>query len=422
VDVLHEMLVSSPLVMAAGACFGTTLNRVLDDDVSDSAADGAIGRSSDDDNGIASGESRGVMVQPDVANSVTGAMQPQLFLSTLSRRRSDSVDDVAFSAAQQQSDTAADVRTRWHAPRRAIPHTPLPTCDDAGAQSPASRLNNLLAGPAASRAANLLAWVPTLFKRSELLFHEAAAAPSSPVKRRESASGSKRLPKSPMQKRLQGWASSLEDEKQTALRYADVTSAAQQANDGFPLPADCPLTCAPQDILDAMPAALQKVAQEYPEVNAPRLWTTLCCVAMLEELPVCYLWGDPDLYPETERTIVDAAREWVDAQAANTPELQALLNGGQLHDAARTTAALWNQAWDATVSALRKSPGITDHRSKSQQQRTATFMMRSLYTKHETFAVFLSDPLDGLGRWQLWICVMSLIITQLMVQARGLRC
>jgi len=48
-------------------------------------------------------------------------------------------------------------------------------------------------------------------------------------------------------------------------------------------------------------------------------------------------------------------------------------------------------------------------------------MMRSLYTKHETFAVFLSDPLDGLGRWQLWICLMSLIITQLMVQARGLR-
>ena len=170
-----------------------------------------------------------------------------------------------------------------------------------------------------------------------------------------------------------------------------------------------------------MPAALYKLAQEYPEINAPRLWTTLCCIAMLEGLPVCYLWGDPDLYPETERTIVDAAREWVDAHAAYTPEVQALLDGGQLHGAARTTAALWNQAWDATVAALRKSPGITDHRSKSQKQRTATFMMRSLYTKHETFAVFLSDPLDGLKRWQLWICLMSLVITQLMVQARGLR-
>jgi len=204
--------------------------RVLDNDVFDGAADGAIGRSSDDGITIAACDSREVLVQPDVANGVTFALQQRLPLTTLSRRRSASADDVAVSAAHQQRDTAAEGRASWHAPRKAIPHTPLPS-GDPGAQSPASRRYDLLAGPAASRAANLLAWAPMLFRRVDLLFHEAAVAPSIPVKRRESASG-RLLPKTPMQKRLEGWASSLEDEKQTAVRYADVTSAAQQANDG----------------------------------------------------------------------------------------------------------------------------------------------------------------------------------------------
>jgi hypothetical protein len=36
------------------------------------------------------------------------------------------------------------------------------------------------------------------------------------------------------------------------------------------------------------------------------------------------------------------------------------------------------------------------HRATSHLHRTSVSLMRSLVTKHSTFAVFLSEPLDGL--------------------------
>ena len=38
--------------------------------------------------------------------------------------------------------------------------------------------------------------------------------------------------------------------------------------------------------------------------------------------------------------------------------------------------------------------------SLSHVHRIGTELMRALVTQHETFATFLSEPLDGLQRWQ----------------------
>jgi hypothetical protein len=85
----------------------------------------------------------------------------------------------------------------------------------------------------------------------------------------------------------------------------------------------------------------------------------MCCIAVLERLIVCWVWGDGDLYPPEERcvlhhlrllvccralsssarcsTIVDAGREWIEAQAAEWPELAAALEDDKVMKAARRT-------------------------------------------------------------------------------------
>jgi hypothetical protein len=41
---------------------------------------------------------------------------------------------------------------------------------------------------------------------------------------------------------------------------------------------------------------------------------------------------------------------------------------------------------------------------RSHVQRMMTNIVRAFTTKHETFATFLSEPLDGLQRWQSAFC------------------
>ena len=43
--------------------------------------------------------------------------------------------------------------------------------------------------------------------------------------------------------------------------------------------------------------------------------------------------------------------------------------------------------------------------------------MRALFTKHGTFSCFLSEPLDGMQRWQMWTIIVSLVLEQLLVNS-----
>jgi hypothetical protein len=54
-------------------------------------------------------------------------------------------------------------------------------------------------------------------------------------------------------------------------------------------------------------------------------------------------------------------------------------------------------------------------RNLSQTHRASTEILRALVTRHETFAVFLSTPMDGLQRWQLFMILISVIGSQLLV-------
>jgi hypothetical protein len=82
------------------------------------------------------------------------------------------------------------------------------------------------------------------------------------------------------------------------------------------------------------------------------------------------------------------------------PSLAAALADGELAAAAARTVRLWHRAWKARVNELRRSDAITAKRTLSQAHRAFTDLMRAFTTRHATLATFLSEPLDGLQRWQ----------------------
>jgi hypothetical protein len=141
----------------------------------------------------------------------------------------------------------------------------------------------------------------------------------------------------------------------------------------------------------------------------------MCCCAFLETLNCCWLHDDGDLYPEAEHTIVDAGRGWIDAHAAEQHALAAALADGALRKAATRAVFKWHRAWERRVNALRRADAIRSSVTISKAHRTSTEVLRAVCTKHATLSVFLSAPLDGLQRWQMFVILISLVIAQLLV-------
>jgi hypothetical protein len=147
---------------------------------------------------------------------------------------------------------------------------------------------------------------------------------------------------------------------------------------------DDPLVCFPSAIAAAMPRRLSTLLQADADLEVERVWCTLTVVAVLETFNINWLWGDGDIYAEEERTIVDAAREWVERYAAEHPALHAALADGAVAAVASRTMAQWHRAWDARVSELRRVEAITEHHGRSHIHRTCCELMRAFTTKHQT--------------------------------------
>jgi len=170
-------------------------------------------------------------------------------------------------------------------------------------------------------------------------------------------------------------------------RMASIIAA---SNSG---PLDCPLTFYEPSITDIMPRRLARL--EAQGVDARRVWTTLCCTLVLEDLPLSFIWGDGDIYPEAERTIVDAGREWIEQHAAEHPALAEALADGLLEKRAKAITVAWHATQERRVEELRRSDGITKQMATSQSHRTLTGIVRAFITQNDTFAVFLSGSVSA---------------------------
>jgi hypothetical protein len=48
-------------------------------------------------------------------------------------------------------------------------------------------------------------------------------------------------------------------------------------------------------------------------------------------------------------------------------------------------------------------------------QRTSAEVTRALVLRHETFSTLLAPAMDGLARWQLFVILITLVMSQLLV-------
>ena len=214
--------------------------------------------------------------------------------------------------------------------------------------------------------------------------------------------------------------------QQTAMGKGDVTTrlqalvsmnATMASDDTQQLlsSSDCPLTCSASAVTRSMPGRLRALLEGDPDIDAERVWTTLCCAAMLQRQNACWIWGDGDIYAEEEWTIVDAAFAWLSRHGREHPTLGALLDDGSLMRRARRITLLWHRATEVRVNELRRSEAVRSQMNLSHMHRTFTELARALITKHSTFATFLSEPLDGLQRWQMFMLLVTLVLEQLLV-------
>ena len=58
---------------------------------------------------------------------------------------------------------------------------------------------------------------------------------------------------------------------------------------------DCPLTNSAHSIVSSIPHRLRLLGAEHAHINVARVWTTMCCIKVLEVQRTCWIWGDGDL-------------------------------------------------------------------------------------------------------------------------------
>ena len=116
---------------------------------------------------------------------------------------------------------------------------------------------------------------------------------------------------------------------------------------------------------------------------------------------------------------MDVGREWIRSYAKQRPSLAAALvddtSDQSVRKRAKHTVHKWRAACEWRVGELRRTQAIRSQMSMSHLHRLATDLMRALITKHDTFATFLSEPLDGLQRWQMFIILVTAVFSHLLV-------
>lgn len=199
---------------------------------------------------------------------------------------------------------------------------------------------------------------------------------------------------------------SIVDSQEHELAEMDVVQ------DAHPDITDCPLTCPEEAITESMPRALRALSAD---AQPARVWCTLCCIAVLERMNTSWIAGDGDLYEPQEKTIVDSAYEWIAVMMETQPALAAALEEGAVLKKAQWVTKKWHLAFVRRVDELRRAEAVRSQLPRRHIHRLFTNLTRAVVTKHSTMATFLSEPLEGLQRWQMFMIIVTLCFSQLLV-------
>ena len=161
-----------------------------------------------------------------------------------------------------------------------------------------------------------------------------------------------------------------------------------------------------------------------PPLQVDRIWATILSLEVLEELECCWLVDDE---AEVVRTIVDAGRAFLHAQARGDKRLRPLVKRhGLLEKAADRARKDWKAIQAFNVAQLRDAEVINKFTALTHLQRASARVVHSLFTGHSTFSVFLDS--DGyLMRWQRLMILVTLVLSTLLTSiwfyySRGANC
>ena len=143
-----------------------------------------------------------------------------------------------------------------------------------------------------------------------------------------------------------------------------------------------------------------RASTDAPRVPVARIWATLLAIKVLESMDVCWLVDDEAEEGE-ERTIVDAAREWLEAQGEADARVAALLESGELAAAASKTIDTWRKVMEHNIAEVRRTDVLSRFTALTHLQRSTGRVIKSVMTDHGEAARmgrFASLPASALTR------------------------
>jgi hypothetical protein len=125
----------------------------------------------------------------------------------------------------------------------------------------------------------------------------------------------------------------------------------------------------------------QQQRRRRPRERVPveRIWSTTLALSVMEELDSCWL---VDAEAEPMRTIVDAGREFLEAQSRADRRVKKLLKSGELRTAATKARHEWKAIQNYNVSQLREADVINRFTALTHLQRASARVVRSMMTDH----------------------------------------
>ena len=120
---------------------------------------------------------------------------------------------------------------------------------------------------------------------------------------------------------------------------------------------------------------------DAPRVPVERIWATLLSMQVLQGMDASWLL-DEEAEDGEERTVVDAAREWLEAQGKEDARVQALLNSGELAKAAEKAIETWKKVQEQNIAELRKLDVLNRFTALTHFQRATGRVIKSMMTDH----------------------------------------
>ena len=159
---------------------------------------------------------------------------------------------------------------------------------------------------------------------------------------------------------------------------------------------------------------------------AERVWATLLCVCMLRSQPFSLLAAANEGPVENDRTIVDTAEGWLEAQALRSKPLEAALPA--LRECADDYVKAWEQEQALTIAAtIAGNRQYNLMRNREDLRRMAAFSLLKLWRTQEALGAVLSKPTEPLRRHERSVMLLTHTFVLLAVdiwiyQQKGLTC